>query len=201
MAHPFQPGESNSAICAVCRLTENHPISHHEGAVDWDAVPWTKFWKATPPPGAPAMYAESTIMRNSRYEVLIRDIGNGPLGRIKQLSIKTLDKAARHDWRDFQRIKNELIGPQYEAIEIYPAEDRLVDTSNQYWLWVFLDFKFPFGFDRRLVCEDPGEPNARQRPWPADARPSDLMSPDDMQRLKEQAIRGQHPSSPDSNPR
>ena len=66
------------------------------------------------------------------------------------LSIRNADRSARHDWRDFQRIKNQLAGPEWEAVEIYPAESRLVDAANQYHLWCF-QFTFGIGFARRLV--------------------------------------------------
>lgn len=41
--------------------------------------------------------------------------------------------------RHFQAIKNELVGVEYEAVELFPAESRLVDTSNEYHLWVCAD--------------------------------------------------------------
>lgn len=66
------------------------------------------------------------------------------------LSIRNEDRSARHDWRDFQRIKNQLAGPEWEAVEIYPAESRLVDGANQYHLWC-LPFSLGIGFPRRLV--------------------------------------------------
>ena len=56
---------------------------------------------------------------------------------LTHLSIKALDRSPVHDWRVFQEIKNMLVGPDYEGIEIYPAESRVVDTANQYHLWVF----------------------------------------------------------------
>jgi hypothetical protein len=70
---------------------------------------------------------------------------------------------SRHDaqpctnWKDFQQIKNELVGPEYEAVELFPAESRLVDTANQYHLWVYADpgFRFPFGFAHRFVLPAP----------------------------------------------
>jgi hypothetical protein len=52
------------------------------------------------------------------------------------LSIRNFDGTARHDWREFQEIKNTLVGKEYEAIELYPAESRLLDECNQYHLWV-----------------------------------------------------------------
>lgn len=52
------------------------------------------------------------------------------------LDIVRRDRALIHDWRHLQRIKNELAGFDREAIEIYPAVSRLVDTANNYHLWV-----------------------------------------------------------------
>ena len=73
-------------------------------------------------------------------------------GRCDYLSIKTLEKEPIHDWRDLQQIKNELCGEDREALEIYPSEHRLVDTANQYHLWVIpKDAQIPFGFTHREV--------------------------------------------------
>ena len=73
-------------------------------------------------------------------------------GKCDYLSIKTIDKKPIHDWRDLQQIKNELCGKDREALEIYPAESRLVDTANQYHLWVIpKDAQIPFGFTQREV--------------------------------------------------
>jgi hypothetical protein len=96
-------------------------------------------------------------------------------GTLVHLSIKRNDGAAVRDWRDPQRIKNELIGESHEAVEIYPAEDRLVDGANQYHLWCVLGYRLPFGFGTRLVSEQ-GDYGVMQRPWEPDARPSDLQT-------------------------
>jgi len=73
-------------------------------------------------------------------------------GKCDYISIKTLDKEPIHDWRDFQQIKNELCGEDREALEIYPMEERLVDTANQYHLWVLpKNAGVPFGFMEREV--------------------------------------------------
>lgn len=54
------------------------------------------------------------------------------------LSIKRRDKARpARDWRHLQQIKNELVGPEYEAVELYPAQSRVVDVANQTHLWCF----------------------------------------------------------------
>ena len=54
-----------------------------------------------------------------------------------QLGISALSGTARHDWREFQAIKNQLAGPECEAFELYPAEARLLDPSNYYTMWCF----------------------------------------------------------------
>lgn len=67
------------------------------------------------------------------------------------LSIRDLDSTtAVHDWRVLQSIKNALAGPEWEAVELYPAESRLVDQANQYHLWCFPE-QLPFGFQERVV--------------------------------------------------
>ena len=95
---------------------------------------------------------------NNKYQVFSRVFApelNGFGCEILWLSIKSHDRAPVRDWRDFQRIKNELAGTTCEAMEIYPAEDRLVDASNQYHLWVFPpELRIPTGWPARDVIED-----------------------------------------------
>jgi hypothetical protein len=89
---------------------------------------------------------------NNRYLVLVRRPKDDPImGRCIHLSIRRTDRGAARDWRDMQRIKNELVGPEVEAVELYPAESRLVDAANQYHLWCFPAFRFTFGFNQRDV--------------------------------------------------
>ena len=88
-------------------------------------------------------------------------------GQCDYITIKTHNKEAVRDWRHFQQIKNELVGEDREAVEIYPREDRLVDTANQYHLWVLPKDIIPaFGFLERKVDYTPlngGHNNAGQR--------------------------------------
>ncbi|MBU1802634.1 MAG: hypothetical protein KKA97_10445, partial [Actinobacteria bacterium] len=109
--------------------------------------------------------ARARVYQNDLYEVaLYRDEPFG-LPALVHLSIKRRDRAPVRDWRHFQRIKNELLGPEHEAVELFPAEGRLVDAANQYHLWGFDDpaFRFPFGFADRLVS-DASPTGGRQRP-------------------------------------
>lgn len=104
---------------------------------------------------------ESEVWRNDIYQVQVRGRGCG----IIHLSIKRVDREPIHDWRDLQAIKNTLVGEENEAIELYPAESRRVDSANQYHLWVFEDptFRVPLGFNERLVKEDTDGTRAKQR--------------------------------------
>lgn len=146
---------------------------------------WTPFERATTQSrnGVVVPIPEGEfIFINSRYQVNARWLRPvAPFGHIAWLSIKRRDKRSLHDWRDLQRIKNELIGPEYEAIEIYPAESRLHDTANQYHLWVFADkYRLPIGFAGRQVTEVSSDGSA-QRPF--DEKPKDLMTKEELEKL------------------
>ena len=80
------------------------------------------------------------LFSNNRYHVFVRKLRNPQEGGpdIVHLSIRDNERTPRHDWRDFQRIKNEILGPEYELMELYPRESHLVDLSNQFHLWGFL---------------------------------------------------------------
>lgn len=94
---------------------------------------------------------------------------------VTHLSIKRNDGAAIRDWRQFQRIKNELCGPEREGLEIFPAESRIVDGANQFHIWVLPPgAQVPFGFAQRLVSgnQDGG---VQQRQWEPGQEPADLQ--------------------------
>jgi len=97
-----------------------------------------------------------TVVMNDIYQVNIRraEVGPGWPDMI-HLSIKRRDKQPFHDWRVLQTIKNMIVGPENEGVELYPAESRLTDTSNQYHLFVLADkeTRFPFGFRGRVVSD------------------------------------------------
>lgn len=98
-------------------------------------------------------HRSNTVWLNDLYQVAVYRRANG---KLVHLSIKRRDRQPIHDWRHLQQIKNMLVGPENEAVELYPAESRCVDAANQYHLWVAADpaYRFPFGFETRLVSED-----------------------------------------------
>lgn len=113
--------------------------------------------------------AEVEIWKNDLYQVTRRVLDAEH--KVVHLNIRRVDGGpVLRDWRHFQQIKNELIGEECEAVELYPAESRLVDTSNKYHLIGVADptFRFPFGDifgNKRDVSYAPGTtPGTRQRP-------------------------------------
>jgi hypothetical protein len=117
--------------------------------------------------------AADEVWGNDLYQVVVNNFESG----VTHLSIKTHDRSHIRDWRHFQAMKNEICGPEREAIEIYPAESRLVDSSNEYHLWVLPEgAQLPVGFPEPLVSSDKqvemfnagrerGEHKGRQRPF------------------------------------
>ena len=74
-------------------------------------------------------------------------------GPMLHLTIIPQDGAPVTRWDDLQRIKNEVIGPECEAVQLFPAEGRLQDTVNAYHLFALADRgrRFPFGWQHRDV--------------------------------------------------
>lgn len=109
---------------------------------------------------------------NDLYNVLMTRLApaNDSTPPMVWLSISRKDRKVIRDWRHLQRIKSELVGPECEAVEIFPAESRLVDQANQFHLWVFADptFRLGFGFNEGRIVLTPEEsaadaPGAVQR--------------------------------------
>lgn len=105
--------------------------------------------------------------RNDTYHVALdkeHEHGMGAM-RVWHLSIKRHDRRPVHDWRKLQAIKTAIVGPNVEAVELYPAEDRVVDTANQYHLYAFPDMvALPFGFPTGMRTDAPEFGKAQQRP-------------------------------------
>ncbi len=102
---------------------------------------------------------------NDLYQVQKRYHDQG----LVHLNIRRRDGAPIiRDWRHFQLIKNQLIGEECEAVELYPAESRKVDSANKYHLYGVTDptFRFPFGWEERDVSyeEHRNVPGMCQRP-------------------------------------
>jgi hypothetical protein len=89
------------------------------------------------------------VWANEKYCVHVED-----MGEMVHLSIKRHDRKPVTDWRDKQEIKNQLVGPEAEGLELYPAESRVVDTANQYHLWCFKTMKLEVGFQFGIKSDE-----------------------------------------------
>lgn len=138
-------------------------LADHPDAETVDREAWTDFEEATPPRPR-TMHEALTVARtyvNNLYTVTVRPMG---AAGATHLSIRTNDRHWRHDWRHLQRIKDELLGPDVEAVELYPAAHRLVDAANQFHLWALpAGEQFPIGFPGPDPADAP-VPGSRQRP-------------------------------------
>lgn len=147
---------------------------------DWWPLERADVQPITPKLLEDAMRAHPFLTRESVIELLERESAKceywiNPIyqvaktyeGEFVHLNIRRRDGAVIYrDWRHFQEIKNQLLGPECEAVELYPAEGRLVDTSNKYHLFgrPDPDYRFPFGYQERDVQNHEGQtPGTRQR--------------------------------------
>ena len=67
-------------------------------------------------------------------------------GEVTHLAIRRCDEKPEIPWRDMQRIKSELVGPERLGFEVFPPESAVMDQANMYHLWVLPEgFVVPFG--------------------------------------------------------
>ena len=154
------------------KYEENQMIPH------WT---WQQVVQASKEKGVPVTKAQAKKFIREKLineEAWSNDIYNVSVNRgmnkafdleITELSITRHDKQAIHDWRHFQLIKNDVLGENVEAIELYPNEERLMDTANTYWLYAFpVDVIFPLGFTGFRNVSSPEQASrhgATQRAW------------------------------------
>lgn len=85
---------------------------------------------------------------NNRYSVQISDEATD-WGLVIHLWIRRHDGEMVRSWADMQRIKNELIGDDHVAVEVFPAQQDLVDDANIAHLWVLpKEFALPFSLKK-----------------------------------------------------
>jgi len=70
-----------------------------------------------------------------------------PLGPILHLKIRRHDEnEITAPWQTLQRIKNDILGPDILAIEIYPTDARTINEANYRHLWTLPPtLSLPFG--------------------------------------------------------
>lgn len=85
--------------------------------------------------------------RNTRYTVMVYDNHHTTKGFATRVMIQKHDNTIiMYHWSELQKIKNEIFGPETTAVEYYPAQSRLIDDHNIYWLWIFPEGVLPIPF-------------------------------------------------------
>jgi len=79
---------------------------------------------------------------NNIYVVLIRPFVDEHGAKVVHLAIRTASNL-EPPWRDMQRIKNELFGPEATAVHVMPPHSELIDEADMYHMWVLSD-RLPF---------------------------------------------------------
>lgn len=81
---------------------------------------------------------------DGKYSVMIRTIST-PWGPVEHAAIRNTG-GTDIPWREKQRIKNEIFGPERVAVEVFPAVTELVDEANLYHIWIMPPGgRLPFG--------------------------------------------------------
>jgi len=148
--------------------------------------------------------------RNNKYYVVVETLSPRGLSGEVHLSVTCNDRSAAHDWREFQRIKNELCGPEREAVELYPAQSRLYDTANTFHLWVMAEGdRVPVGYASQTVLDSDvaSQLNIKQRPFGDDDPARELCLTKESygelikERRRHDDLRGgAHPATPSPPP-
>jgi hypothetical protein len=122
------------------RIQQTHGEPKHNADVMYDLYCSMEHWFS----------ADYWVILDKKCQTAIHTTFQG--NPLWHLTITRLDEAPCRDWQIFQAIKNEIVGPQYEAVEMYPAHSRLMDVTNKYHLWILARKddqqtppRFPFG--------------------------------------------------------
>ena len=74
---------------------------------------------------------------NDRYTAQLTFMDDNGRDGFVELSVHNHNRTTAMQWSHLQQIKNELVGPEREAVMMFPAESRLIDGANEYWLYIY----------------------------------------------------------------
>jgi hypothetical protein len=115
-------------------------------------------------------FKNGTYYQNKEY---VANLYDELENNMHHLAITRHDGSFINDWRHLQKIKNDICGSQRWAVQIFPSEKYLVDSTNVIHLWVALENMPMFcGFKGRYVAE---QLSSIQRPFGLD-RPNDCKT-------------------------
>ena len=111
----------------------------------WEKRPISVFHEKRPLFKGPSVekWREENYL-NNRYSVQISDYQIED-GLVTHLWVRRHDGKMPGSWSDLQRVKNEICGPDFLAIQVFPAVKELVDEANLAHLWVMpKGYELPF---------------------------------------------------------
>ena len=100
---------------------------------------------------------------NDRYTVSVHFL-DGDRDGFVELAVHNRNRTPHIPWRHLQQIKDEVVGADREAVQLFPAEGRLVDTANEFWLYVYPVGKAPMRNRRTRLGMDHGRNVAYDAP-------------------------------------
>jgi len=87
-------------------------------------------------------------LHNGVFAVLCRDIET-PIGTVTHAAFRDVTNSVDFTWAEKQRIKDECLGADRTAVEVFPAAADLVDDANMFHLWVLpVGYSLPFGLPK-----------------------------------------------------
>jgi hypothetical protein len=118
---PFHKVTPNDLFCAAARNSKQD-----------DLIDFFDYFKNKEHYSNGTYYAIVDKVCDSKHFVSADLFGH----RIWYLRIGRIDREPIHNWSTLQTIKNEIVGAEYEAVELYPAQSRLMNNENVYHLWI-----------------------------------------------------------------
>lgn len=94
---------------------------------------------------APVPTGVKRFFHNNLYSVQVY-LPQTDWGQIVHLVLRRNDEKPGISWADKQRVKDELVGEDRVAVEVFPPKRQLVDDAHLYHLWVLPEgLELPFG--------------------------------------------------------
>lgn len=94
-------------------------------------------------PDGRVITSNAVMWMNDEYAVAVYEEVEG----VTHITVQRVDGQPARDWRHLQQIKNETCGVEREAVELFPAQSRVVDLANTTHLFVLGEgVQMPLGF-------------------------------------------------------
>jgi hypothetical protein len=93
--------------------------------------------------GVPWPSWATRVYQNNRFTAMVNDASRTTKGPAIKVYISPHACGRDVFWKDLQRIKNEIFGPEALAVQYYPREADLVDEVNVYWIFVYPEGVLP----------------------------------------------------------